>query len=386
MSDVEELAAALEWGEERLLGAGEPALGTELDQALEEKGAAAGIEMGRHLVEEEDGQIAETTTAQAGLGQHDADEKGRLPASGAGGGGLARAVGGEEVAAVGAECRTAGLGIGGAGGGEALGQVLLGGKGWRGGEPGFDLALHGEPRAGEGGAGLGKGGVEVAHELIAGSGHGDPSLRQPALEGAEPCRVVPALAEQMGALAEQALVSRDAGGVPGVDREHEPVEETAAAGGTLLEQPVHRRCEPKQAQDVGKLVLAAEGRTVLLDEAALAVSLTRAGDVAQALAAGDTCLETPGTGTLPAIKLRKASAAQAAAGGQERNGFQEVGLAGTVLAHEDDGTGLDREAQAGVVAEITEGQTPDGEGGAVCGSRLRTSQGCRDHTRIGMST
>jgi hypothetical protein len=101
MSDVEELAAAGEGREEGLVGAGEPALGTELDQALQEEGSAAGVEMGRHLVEEEDGEIAEAAAAEPSLGEDDADQEGLLAAGGAGGGGLARAVGGGEVAAVG---------------------------------------------------------------------------------------------------------------------------------------------------------------------------------------------------------------------------------------------------------------------------------------------
>ena len=44
-------------------------------------------------------------------------------------------------------------------------------------------------------------------------------------------RIVPALAQQMRALAQLALIARDAGGVARIDGQHEAIKETAPGGG-----------------------------------------------------------------------------------------------------------------------------------------------------------
>ena len=56
-------------------------------------------------------------------------------------------------------------------------------------------------------------------------------------------------------------------------------------------------------------------------------------------------------------------AAQAAAGGEERDGLDQVGLAGAVRAEDRHRAGVEREAGAAVGAEVGEAEAGDGEGG-----------------------
>ena len=102
-----------------------------------------------------------------------------------------------------------------------------------------------------------------------------------------------------------------------------------------------------------------------------------------------------------ARKLGIGRAAQPLARRQQRDGFQQVGLAGAVGAGEHDGAGTDAQRQAPVVAEIGELQPldPDAPGGGGIDSRagiggIGSTGGChlaRDasvphQTRIGMRT
>ena len=324
---------------------------------------------------------------RARLGQDDADQQRLLAAGGAARGRLAGAVVGDrEVAAVRAHGGPAGLGVGGAGGGEQRGEALLGLERRHARQPALDLALHGEPRAREHVGHLVQRHLQVAHQLVASGRDRHAGLGDLALQRPEPGRVVAAEAQQVRALAQEALVSRGAGGVARVDREHEPVEEAPPARGPLEEEAVHRRCQPDQAQHVGELVLAAQGRAAALDHPPLAVLGGRAREVGEAQGAVDARLQPPGARPL-AVSSDRAGAPQAAAGCQQRDRLEQVGLAGAVLADQHDGSGPEVELEPRVVAEVLEGQPPDGRRLAVADTAgLRASQGCRDHTRIGIST
>ena len=77
-------------------------------------------------------------------------------------------------------------------------------------------------------------------------------------------------------------------------------------------------------------------------------------------------------------------APQALAGGQQRHGFEQVGLARAVGAGEHDGRGADAQRQAGVVAEVGELQPLDpdaldarGSGSALGIDRRRRLRGDR---------
>ena len=87
----------------------------------------------------------------------------------------------------------------------------------------------------------------------------------------------------------------------------------------------------------------------------------------------------------------EAGPAQAAAGGQEGEGLQQVGLAGAVFADQHDGLHPAIEAQLTVVAEVGQAKLAHGE---ECRRSARYgvgrvgegADGLRRHTRIGMST
>ena len=74
-------------------------------------------------------------------------------------------------------------------------------------------------------------------------------LGHPRLQRGEPGLVPgPLLGEQFVARAHRRFVAGGVGGMIGAEREHEPVEEAAAARGGVGEQPVHRRRQPEHRQ------------------------------------------------------------------------------------------------------------------------------------------
>ena len=87
-------------------------------------------------------------------------------------------------------------------------------------------------------------------------------------------------------------------------------------------------------------------------------------------------------------------AAQAAAGRQERDGFQEIGLAGTIVADEDDEATGEAQRQRLVIAEIGQtqfvephrGRRPAVGGGGNGGVRALVQARCGGQTRIGIRT
>ena len=137
------------------------------------------------------------------------------------------------------------------------------------------------------------------------------------------------------------------------------VEEAPALGRGLGPEPVHGGGEPEDAGDGAERGLGG-GLAVDLDLTAGAFG--PGGDLV-AIAPG---LE--GGGDLPAEVLGGAGhllgggAAQAAPGGEERDGLDEVGLAGAVRAEDRDRAGVEREAGAAVGAEVREAEAGDGEG------------------------
>ena len=72
------------------------------------------------------------------------------------------------------------------------------------------------------------------------------------LDGVEPMPVGAGVFQQPVARAQRALQRIDAAAVLGIDRQHEPVEEAAALGGRAIEQPIHGRDEPDDAQVIGE--------------------------------------------------------------------------------------------------------------------------------------
>ena len=61
------------------------------------------------------------------------------------------------------------------------------------------------------------------------------------LDRVEPMRIGAGIFQQAVARAQRSLERRDAAAVLGIDREHQPVEETPPLGAGPGEQPVHRR-------------------------------------------------------------------------------------------------------------------------------------------------
>src|SRR4051795_9638655 len=126
VDDVEDMARRQQWREQPRLGAGQPSLGTEIDKCGQQLDTAARVEMGSHLVQQENGQIAVAAQTQPGLRQHDANKVGLLPAGGAARRGLAvQAVDSDKVAAVRSDGGSTGYGVVVATGGQRVEQTML---------------------------------------------------------------------------------------------------------------------------------------------------------------------------------------------------------------------------------------------------------------------
>ncbi len=142
----------------------------------------------------------------------------------------------------------------------------------------------------------------------------------------------------------------------GLERPDEAVEEAAAAGGGFAEEAVHLRGEPDGGGDGGDVGLAADGRAVEAEDAALrwAVGRGAGGDVGFGVVTVDAADDAPGCAV--AAEFGDAGLAEAAAGNEEGDGFEEVGLAGAVRSGDGGEPGGWAPGEGGVAAEIGEGE------------------------------
>ncbi len=228
-----------------------------------------------------------------------------------------------------------------------------------------------EGTVGLGGAGgggeAGEGEGAVGPEAGARGGHAR-------LEGVEPRRVADAVADQAVALAQGAVVGAGDLAVVGDEAEGHPVEEAPALGGALEPQAVHGGGDPQDAGDGAEGGLAG-GLAVDLDAAPGA--LAPGGGLVGAVGGVDPGGDLPADGLGAAGEFLAGCAAQAAAGGEERDGLDQVGLAGAVRAEDRDRTAVEVQPRAAMRAEMGEGEPGDREQVRPASASRRRPPTCR---------
>ncbi len=214
-------------------------------------------------------------------------------------------------------------------------------------------------------------------------------------------RVAVAFSEEPAALALRVLVGRDVAGMLGMQRRHQPVEEAPPLGRAVEEQPVELRRQPYRGDVLAQRGLALHRPAVDAHGAARRAALAAPGF--EAGADGQPALgrvERRGGGPAGGRRFVAAATAadivepcpsQAAAGGQEGEGFQKVGLARAVGADQHDRLLAALEAKLAVVAEVGQAKLAHGEKGRRSarygvGRVGEGADGLCVHTRIGMST
>ena len=306
----------------------------------------------------------------------------------------------------------AALGIGAARRLEPPAQRLLGGQRRHRAEPGLDLAGKREARLGERTLRRsGAGGIEPRREIAARGGDRHAVARHALLEGGEPAGIARPLTQQARALAHRLLIGGEAGGVAGIEAQDQPVEKAPARASALDEEPVHLRREPNQMDQARELRLALGLGAVDADEAALAGGARRVAagaDLHLAARGLEPGGDRPGPGRHlgragrrhAAVDLAKLGAAQAAAGREKGNCFQEIGLARAVGARQHHGAVVELDPGAAVAAKIGEDETRHGRPrrrdfslSYIGMTLIRRQHGsavlqhrCACHTRIGMRT
>ena len=154
----------------------------------------------------------------------------------------------------------------------------------------------------------------------------------------------------------------------GVDREHQPVEEAPPLRGRAVEQHVHRGHEPDHPQVVGE---GGGGGNRLAIDAALARGgrgiarrrLDAGSERRQAERAFDVARQRPGAVAFRERQFVKRGAAQATSRRQERDRFDQIGLAGAVRSRQHDQRCADVDLRGVIAAEIRQRQAADAGGG-----------------------
>ncbi len=307
----------------------------EAEQGVEQRGAAGLVEMDGGFVEQEEGGEAAVLGQQGGVGEDDADQHGLLLA-GAGVGGLQAGgfVGEVHVGAMSAQCAGAGGGVGGAAAGVFLAQSGFDGQGGRLFELGGDRVGQRDAGAGEG-VRRQRGGVEAGDEGAACGREGDGVAGHLFLEAGEPGRVGAAGGEQAAAAGHGGFVGGGLSGVAGFQRPDEAIEKAAAAGGAFLEQLVHLRGEPDGGGAGGELGLAARLGAVEPEHPAAIGALGAGADVGGEIRVGEAAGDGPMPRAVMPGEVADLGAGKAAAGAEQGDGLQQVGLAGAVGAGDD---------------------------------------------------
>ena len=170
-----------------------------------------------------------------------------------------------------------------------------------------------------------------------------------------------ALFQEAVAAAQRPLELADARAMAGVDRQHEAVEETPPLARRAGEQRIHRRRQPDDAQMSVKARDEATGArsmrsAPLRRRRRPGSSRSRADGVSPSSSTSIESAKPPA----PPIRAHSASSArlQAPARRQQRQSLEEIGLAGAVLAAQDDEAAVDRKIERRIGAEIVQHQAP----------------------------
>ena len=323
-----------------------------------------------HFIEQQQRREARHLGDQPGMGQHEADEERLLLAGrGVGGGDAFRAMHDVEVGEMRPGERAPGRGVARAALAKLAAIAVLD----------RDRGLLHEHRlhpAVERDLGPGKRRVRVlagieralqaAHRLGAPGRDRDPDLGGLVLDRVEPVRIGPRLFEQPVARAQRALQRVDAAHVLRVDREHQPVEETAPFGRRSCEQLIHLRRQPHDAQVIGEGRGGADRLPVdaaLAQRAFLGAGLDAGAERRQPERAFDLGRHRPRAVALIVGDIVERRAAQAASGRQKRDRLDAIGLAGAVRADQHHRPVRSMDARGAVAAEIGQRQAADQGGG-----------------------
>ena len=170
----------------------------------------------------------------------------------------------------------------------------------------------------------------------------------------------------------------------GVVSRDQPVEKATAALGRLSEQPIHLRRQPDQAQDRGQCRLAFGRRPVKPQQApfpAIAFAAFRSpvlalgrlspgAQTARTLRRHDLGRHRPAPDLInrdaTMLQVSRTCATQAASRPEQRNGFQQIGLARAVGSGEDQGPGIERQFRRAVGPEVGDRKTAKPKGRPAC--------------------
>src|SRR5262249_45893247 len=180
----------------------------------------------------------------------------------------------------------------------------------------------------------------------------------------EPMAICSRFFQEPVARAQRSLERIDAARMFGVDRERQTIEKTPALRGRAVKQAVHRRNQPYDSQVISES--RSRGHRFSID-AALAYCGCRVlrrrvnpgAQRRQSEGALDFRSYCPRAVAFIERDFAESGAAQAAAGGQKRDCFDQVGLAGAVWSDQCDRTDTGLERGAAIVAEIMQVQAAD---------------------------
>jgi hypothetical protein len=187
-------------------------------------------------------------------------------------------------------------------------------------------------------------------------------------------RSAAAVLEQAVARAHESFERGDAPAVAGIQREREAIEKATAVPGGAAEQPVHVRGQPERGDVRAERRRGALRRPVDADgpPGLAGRRVEPRADLDLSRRRAKLGVNRPAGGPARPGELACRGAAQAAAWREQRDGLDQVGLAGPVRADEHDGAAVELKVELGVVAEIGEAEP--------------AKRGRARHTRIGMST
>ena len=149
----------------------------------------------------------------------------------------------------------------------------------------------------------------------------------------------PVLGQEAVARAHRALVVGRPPAMTGIDGEHHAVEEAAPVAAGAGEEPVHRRRQPDDAQEVQHLV-GRLGRGLVDPDGPRRPAAAPSGWILVTMVAVHRARRVGAHGKAAAAALAGdfliGGAPEAPAGRQQRDRFEKIGLAGAVVAEEDD--------------------------------------------------
>ena len=203
--------------------------------------------------------------------------------------------------------------------------------------------------------------VQAVDQVEPSGGSGDGVAGDGVFQAGEPRAVLAALGQQAVAAANGVVVGGDFAGVAWLQRPNQAVEEAAAAGQAFLEQPVHLRGEPDGGNQTGNIGLIAGGNPVQAEDTAVEFSVRSGTDAGFAILGVKAGVDGPAARTTQPGQVGVAGTSKAAAWHQQRQGFQQVGLAAAVRAVQHADARGRTPDQRGVAAEIGQGQAMEAE-------------------------